>query len=215
MNPLPNRPLLSSMPLTLPNVPSLDQMAYNGRPRKVVPEAGKDFPVLNGMLSGPMGGQTGANAQGSIPERDNRLATGSNINLQQSQQQPNSQGGGFPQQQTEQQSADQPQSLQISGQQAGKDGQEKADGMDGQIPTAIFRPDREFKERLERARSERFAPQDSHLSGASAWDLGKDDEDDEKEDVEMDDEDAASASSEDEGKIWRPRRTLRKSVLCA
>ncbi|KAL5529432.1 hypothetical protein ACEPAG_5417 [Sanghuangporus baumii] len=213
MNPLPNRPLLSNMPLTLPNVPSLDQMAYNGRPRKVVPEAGKDFPALNGMMGGPMAGQSGANAQGAIPEKDNRIGTKSNINLQQSQQQPGSQTSGFQQQQLQQPSTDQTQALQMPGQQADKESQDKTtDGMDGQIPTAIFRPDRDFKERLERARSERFAP------GASAWDLtgwdlaGKDDDEDEKEDVEMDDEDATSASSEDEGKIWRPRRTLRNHL---
>ncbi|KAF8964117.1 WD40-repeat-containing domain protein [Flammula alnicola] len=37
MNPLPNRPLLNnpSAPLSLPNVPSFDQIAYNGRPRKL------------------------------------------------------------------------------------------------------------------------------------------------------------------------------------
>ena len=57
MNPLPNRALLanSSLPLQLPNVPQFDQMAYNGRPRKAMPEVGKDFSMMNGMgmMSGP------------------------------------------------------------------------------------------------------------------------------------------------------------------
>lgn len=51
MNPLPNRPLLnnSSMQLPLPNV--VEQMSYNGRPRKVLSEVGKDYPPINGATS--------------------------------------------------------------------------------------------------------------------------------------------------------------------
>lgn len=217
MNPLPNRPLLSNqtMPLSLPNVPSLDQMAFNGRPRKVVPEVGKDFPVLNGMMSGSVASQSGANNQGQMLDRDNRMNGGSNIPLHQSQQQNGPQGGVFQQQQSQQQSMDQPQTLQIPGQQTNKEDLEKHEEMDSQIPTAIFRPDRDFKERLERARSDRFSSHDGQGSGVSAWDpVGKDDDEDDKEDAEMDEEDAASTSSEDDGKLWRTRRTLRKSVSC-
>ena len=66
---------------------------------------------------------------------------------------------------------------------------------------------------MERARSERFPSQDSQRSGASAWDgMSKEDEDVEKEDVEMDDDETSSTTSDDDGKLWRPRRTLRKSV---
>ena len=42
-----------------------------------------------------------------------------------------------------------------------------------------------------------------------------DEDEDDKDDVEIDEEDAASTSSEDDGKLWRTRRTLRKSVSCA
>jgi hypothetical protein len=72
VNPLPNRPLLSTNanpnavqmqgpPLMLPNLPNFagnqagpseqpaPQPMFNGRPRKVVPEVGKDFPNLNGV----------------------------------------------------------------------------------------------------------------------------------------------------------------------
>jgi len=42
MNPLPDCPLLSNslLPLSLPNVPSFDQMAYNGCLRKSMPKTG-------------------------------------------------------------------------------------------------------------------------------------------------------------------------------
>ncbi len=51
LNPLPSRQLVSnpSLPVTLPNVPSFDQMGYNTRPRKLMPEVGKEFPLLNNM----------------------------------------------------------------------------------------------------------------------------------------------------------------------
>lgn len=61
LNPLPNRPIVnathpppSSLPVSLPNLPSFgDPVAYNGRPRKLVPEVGKDFPNLNGVTPPP------------------------------------------------------------------------------------------------------------------------------------------------------------------
>jgi len=56
MNPLPNRPILnpSTGSLALPNVPSFEQIPF--RPRKVMPEPGKEFPVLNpiGSSSSPV-----------------------------------------------------------------------------------------------------------------------------------------------------------------
>jgi striatin 1/3/4 len=60
MNPLPNRPLVTSasIPLSLPNVPPLDQAGFNGRPRKTIPEVGKDFPLLNGANNVPPSSQT-------------------------------------------------------------------------------------------------------------------------------------------------------------
>ncbi|KAI5124053.1 hypothetical protein M0805_003882 [Coniferiporia weirii] len=221
MNPLPNRPILSnsSVPLTVPNVPSLEPMSYNGRPRKLVPEVGKDFPVLNGMpvMSGSMTTPAGSGPQGSLLERDNRLNTGSNVPLhqphaQQQQQQVGQADGGFQQQQQQQVPA-QGQSHQLQAQQTSKDVQAKPDGSEPQQLTAIFRPDEEWKERLERARTERFSSQGMPASGVSAWDGSeKEEEDVEREDVEMDEDDASSTTSDDDGKIWRPRRTLRNHL---
>lgn len=46
MNPLPNRPLLAnpSLAVTLPNLPSFEQHAFNGRPRKTVPDVATNGP---------------------------------------------------------------------------------------------------------------------------------------------------------------------------
>jgi len=46
MNPLPNRPLIAnaSLGVTLPNLPSFEQHAFNGRPRKTVPEVTANGP---------------------------------------------------------------------------------------------------------------------------------------------------------------------------
>lgn len=218
MNPLPNRPLLnnSSLPLSIPNVPSLEQMPYNGRPRKLVPEVGKEFSVLNGVpiMSGPMTAPASSGQQGPILERDSRVANGSNLNLQQSaQQQQGSQStSGFQQQQ--QSVPNQVQPLQMDTQQTNpaKDPQESLDRSERTQITSIFRPDSDWREQLERARSE---SQGMPTSGVSAWEGGKEDEDAEKEDVEMEDDEASSNASDDDGKVWRPRRTLRKSVTFA
>jgi striatin 1/3/4 len=60
MNPLPNRPIVGTgntglpAPPSLPNLPTFgDPVAFNGRPRKLVPEVGKDFPNLNGVTAVP------------------------------------------------------------------------------------------------------------------------------------------------------------------
>lgn len=208
MNPLPNRPILNnaSLPLTIPNVPQMDQMPYNGRPRKLVPEVGKEFPALNGvqMMNGPMTAPASTASQGPI--LDNRNASGSNGNTQTNAQQQGPQSAGSFQQQPSQ---GQIQTLQLEGSQDpnAKDTQE--DRSERQQITSIFRPNSDWREQLERARSE---SQGGSTSGVSAWEGGKEDEEVDKEDVEMDDDEAASTVSDDDGKVWRPRRTLRKSV---
>lgn len=220
MNPLPNRPLLNnpSLPLAIPNVPSLEQMPYNGRPRKLVPEVGKDFPVLNGVpiMSGPMTAPAGSGPQGPILEKEGRMMNGSNLNSQQtaSQQQDSQSTSGFQHQQQQQQqlAPGQGQPVQLDGQQGNtiKDSQEEKS--ERQQITSIFRPDSDWREQLERARSE---TQSVTPSSVSAWENGKEDDDTEKEDVEMEDDEASSMASDDDGKVWRPRRTLRKSVSFA
>ena len=220
MNPLPNRPLINNQSaLSLPNVPSIDSMAYNGRPRKSVPEVGKDF-MPNGMpMNGQSGGPSGNASQGSGPERDGRPSSGQGgpiardfAQQQELGQQNGSQSQMFPQQQRQHlqmnhSNSPQPQHLEM-------DAQSKSDDSEGRQITAIFRPNGdEWKEQLEQARAKAFTSQDSQ--GMSAWDItGKEDEEIEKDGVDLDDDDeaASSASAEDDGKLWKPRRTLRKSV---
>lgn len=153
-------------------------------------------------------------------ERDNRMNAGPGVSLHPahpSQQPGGSQMNTFPQQQHPTVMS-QEQSLQLQTQQLNKDTRDPMDMTEPQQLTAIFRPDSagEWKERFERARTEKFSQQGQPASGISAWDSSvKDDEDDGKdEDPEIDDDDTASTSGEDDGKIWRPRRTLRKCVAC-
>jgi striatin 1/3/4 len=66
----------SNLPLSLPNLPSFDQMPYNGRPRKVMPEvSGKDFAGLNNLMSGPPSAPAASGGQGGpLLERSNTMA---------------------------------------------------------------------------------------------------------------------------------------------
>ena len=190
MNPLPNRPIVhnGSIP-ALPNLPPFEPNALNGRPRKVVPDGGKEFPLLNG------GGASGQQQAGL------------------SQQQPQ---GGEP----------------------GK-GEEFADGTQSPLSargapnagtqeepaqlTAIFRPDDagEWKEKLrlaneahERSMSLRQpggsvgSASSSGSNTGSAWDLSEDGVPFLADDEEPDDD----PTLVDEGKKWRPKRTLRGYV---
>lgn len=200
MNPLPDRPLLtnSSLPLSLPNVPSFEQMAYNGRPRKAMPETGKNFPLLNGtmnMMSGPSSAPAASGNQIPPLERSNPLGGGGLIQLQHQQQQH--------MQQMQHQGMGQGQQMQLHDQQ-------DKDGDEPRQLTAIFRPDDrgEWKERLRLSHEAEQARQ----AGAAAWDRGDEDGKDEEGEVE---EDESSVIGEGEGtKVWHPKRTLRKSVEC-
>jgi striatin 1/3/4 len=213
MNPLPNRPLINntSLPLALPNIPSLEQIAYNGRPRKVMPEAGKDFPLLNGIgsMSGPS--STPSGTQVSNLERSNPLNSAMVQQLQQHQ-------SGQPGQQIHQQQQN-PGPLplsQMQGQQTDKD----KDGEESRQLTAIFRPDDEgeWKEKLrqshEASEQARLERQSGMLASAStSWDRRRDDDDEAKdEETEVEDDESGVVGESDGNKVWKAKRTLRKSV---
>jgi len=205
MNPLPNRPLLSntSIPLSLPNVPSFDQMAYH-RPRKVLPETGKDFPLLNGhaVISGPSSAPATSGQQVALLERNNPIS------------------GSTQQQQTgpaSQPSPSQPQSSPTIPQ-----GDKEREGeSEGRQLTAIFRPDDagEWREKVrlsheasEQARSARDGHSGS-LGGISSWDRHRDDDDDVKEEEGEVEDDDTSVVGEGEGtKVWKAKRTLRNHL---
>lgn len=222
MNPLPNRPLLSnpSLPLSLPNVPSFDQIAYNGRPRKAMPELPKEFPQMTSMGSAPpsvQGGQINS-LDRNVPQP------------QQTQQQQTSAGSGPQSQQSEQPNklsqTQPPQQQQIPPQPHAQSLERNHEGdIEPQQLTAIFRPDDagEWKERLrmsheaaERERLERTGEPPSLMGGVASWERGgPEDEHGSGKDVEEEDEEESTTSfgegSETDGtKLWKAKRTLRK-----
>lgn len=225
MNPLPNRPLLSnpSLPLSLPNVPSFDQIAYNGRPRKAMPDLPKEFPQMMNMGSAPpsvQGSQINAldrNAPQSQQTQQQQQSPAGPSGPQQQQEQPNH----VAQTQTSQQQQLPPQ-LQSQSIERNHDGD-----IEPQQLTAIFRPDDagEWKERLrmsheaaERERLERTGQPPSLMGGVASWERGGPvDELDGGKEVDEEDEEEVTTSfgegSESSGtKHWKAKRTLRNHL---
>lgn len=221
MNPLPNRPLLNNttLPLqlpNLPNVPAFDQMAFNGRPRKVMPEVGKDLSMLNGigMMTSPSSAPAATGPQVNPLDRGN--FTGS-VSLPSQQ---HSQGPSGPQSQQMQQQQ-QAQQLQPASQQA--ENKEKEGETEPHQLTAIFRPEdanmqdkmRMSHEFLERVGHEATGQSGPSISGAASWERRnrEDDEDGKEEDAEVEDEDSSVIGEGDGAKVWKAKRTLRKLVF--
>ncbi|KAF9459358.1 WD40-repeat-containing domain protein [Collybia nuda] len=200
MNPLPNRPILnnSSIPLSLPNVPPFDQMAYH-RPRKVLPEAGKDFPLLNGhtLNSGSSSAPIQSGPQVPLLERNN------NVNV------------GTVQHTTglSHTTSNQPQLQPHSNLQGDKEKEAESEGRQ----TAIFRPDEagEWREklRLSHEASEQARLAREAQSGTNSWERHRDDDEDMKDDDgEVDDEDSGVVGENEGTKVWKAKRTLRNHL---
>lgn len=214
MNPLPNRPLLnnSSLPVSLPNVPSYDQLAFNGRPRKVMPDVGKEFPMLNGMSIMSNNSSASSSSSGSQMgslDRPGILAGSAAL----APQQPPSNGSA-------QQIPGQLHLPSHPGQQQ-LESKDKDFDSDSQPPTSIFRPDEEWREKIrlsheaaERARLERDDQSGPQISGAASWErrARDDDEESKEEEPEVEDDEASEMGSEEGSKVWRAKKTLRKSV---
>ncbi|KIP10330.1 hypothetical protein PHLGIDRAFT_28558 [Phlebiopsis gigantea 11061_1 CR5-6] len=209
MNPLPNRPLLNNTnPLSLPNVPSFD-VGFNGRPRKVMPEVGKEFPILNGMgnlLSGPPSAPVSTASQGNPLDRAGMLGSGS---IQPQQPHP-----------TGLQPAP-PELPQPSAQQQAENRETEGVGQPGSL-TAIFRPDDDgqWKEKLrlahEASEQTRAAQtSDAGISGAASWERrSRDEEEDVKseDETEVEEEEGADIGESEGGKVWKAKRTLRNHL---
>lgn len=229
LNPLPNRPLLSSssLPVSIPNVPQFDQAAFNGRPRKIVPDNStiamgipstsvakplEQIQHVNGIafptLSNPPGLTQQQNDRGgsTVP---------SHLPLQSHTTSPASQTSttSFP---TQTQSNERV----ITG-----DIHTDATRSNVTEPvTVIFRPDDTWRDQLRRAREASLnAPEDAtseqlhfkNVSGAESWDgRSPDDEDDDAREEEDDTEaEEVNLADENEGsKVWRAKRILRKFV---
>jgi len=205
MNPLPNRPLLNNttLPLQLPNVPSFDQMAFNGRPRKVMPEVGKDFPLLNG-INNMMGGPSSAPAT-SGPQVNPMDRAVPNMTSQQ-QAQPSGSSSG------QQQQGQQP--LQLFAQPESKE----REGEHEPPLTSMFRPDESRHDNanlnVDQVRFDKpaSAQPGMPLSGPSGWEQRGEDEEGKEEDGDVEDDDGSVISEGDEAKHWKAKRTLRKLV---
>ncbi|KAF4604036.1 hypothetical protein EYR40_001219 [Pleurotus pulmonarius] len=204
MNPLPNRPLINNgpIPLSLPNVPSFDQIAYNGRPRKILPEAGKDYPMPNGINLMP--GISSAPASGNQLERGNPM---NSISLQSHlQQSSGSQSMGQSQ----------------AGQPTPAMGDKDKDGGEGSEAkrqlTAIFRPDDagEWKERLRLSHeAEQLKAQAAATTGASSWERRREDDDEvpiRDEEPEVEEEEGTVVGEGEGAKLWKAKRTLRNHL---
>lgn len=205
MNPLPNRPLITNppAPLSLPNIPSFDQIPYNGRPRKVLPEAGKEFPLLNGLgsMSGPISSPLPTGPQ-PILGRSSPLAS---VMVQ--QHPPLSQLSS-------------PAPTQASSSNNIQEDKDR-DYQSENRQTAIFRPDDagEWKEKLRLAHeaSEKARLAREFQTGTSSdpgiWDRHGEEEDEIKEDEgEVEDEETTLGGDGEGTKLWKAKRTLRKLV---
>ncbi|KAI9509955.1 WD40-repeat-containing domain protein [Russula earlei] len=204
LNPLPSRQLVTnpSLPVSLPNVPSFDQIGYNTRPRKLMPEVGKDFPLLNNMnvtsTSAPTAGPSSSGPQVSGLERGPNIAS---LPSQQSQ---------LVQYQSSQLPSGQSTSAQ-PGQMLDADKDRNETMLDSQSRTSIYRPDDkgEWREKIGLP----YTGSAGTLAD-SAWDRRprEDDEDVKDEDPEVE-EDESDVLGEGEGtKVWRTKRTLRNHL---
>jgi striatin 1/3/4 len=219
MNPLPNRPLLSSF-VNPPAPPQPLENIYNGRPRKILPDSGpgvtivsgpgnKDFPMLGSGVNILTGPTSGPASTGPL-ERSNPLATvGASMFQQQQQQQQQVQNQERPQPPQSQQ----PPAQQAPPQTAPQPPPEKelpptADTDTSRL-TAIFRPDDQgaWREKLQTSYEQHMKMQrwrDDEEGEGEGEEVGE--EEDEGENVGV-----GVEEGEGEGaKIWKPKRTLRK-----
>ncbi|KAG8737667.1 hypothetical protein FRC10_007948 [Ceratobasidium sp. 414] len=236
----PHQPITVALP-NLPPFPSItamneqnqhgsatDTIGFNGRPRKLVPEVGKDFPLLNGGLEPSlMPASVGASRDALADSRDGK-------------------GGPEPTQQSFNESGDQPVPSQEEEplapipldepepgheQERGLESQPQiSDVVEGQtdsglvtqsssgirsmfssdhnLVTAIFRPDDqgEWKRKLQEAHDEatRAAMGGTGLENISLKD--------EFEVDEMDSVGSTEEEGEDKAKVWKTRKTLRNHL---
>lgn len=204
LNPLPSRQLVTNptLPVSLPNVPSFDQMGYNARPRKLMPDVGKDFPLLNNMnvisTSTPAAGPSSTGPSSNGPQ-GTALERGPGMVSLPSQQSPLAQ---YQSTQTQNNPPTPLQSRQTSD--AERDREEAI--LESHSRTSIFRPDdnREWREKLGLPYSGN--PEDS------AWDRRprEDDDDVKEDDTEVEDDESNVLGEGDGTKVWKTKRTLRK-----
>ncbi|OSD02797.1 WD40 repeat-like protein [Trametes coccinea BRFM310] len=207
MNPLPNRPLLATntMPPQIPNVPSFEQLGYNGRLKKTMPEVAKDFSTMNGMPSGPSNASAAGGPQTNPFDRSSM--SGSNMFVQPPQAQ-GAQASSQPGPQQVQHMMQQGQPIQQSYQGESREREEP------EPPLSEEAVDWKERFRLSQEASEQTRHQlNNNISGADAWERRTREEDDGKAEEEEEEEDDSSVMSEGEStKVWKAKRTLRNHL---
>lgn len=190
------------MPPQIPNVPSFEQIGYNGRLKKTIPEVAKDYSTMNGMPSGPSSAPASNGPQ--VNPFDRPGITGPNMFGQPQMQVPS----GLNQQGQQQQYQQQPQTSQQSYQGESKDRQEPEQPMSDDAG--------DWKERFRLSQESSEQTRDhlnNSISGANAWERRARDDDGKEEDEEEEEEEDAGVLGEGEStKVWKAKRTLRKSV---
>ena len=184
-----------------------------------MPEVGKDFSV-NGMTLLPPAPPppTGSGVNQSNPI-DGSGILGSLVSQQQQQQQPRTTTG--PPVQVQLQPATE-QLQQPQGPQPQNETKDHPQGSDQDpFPTAIYRPDSsdEWRERLRQSHEAELArAQQAGVptpSGAASWERRSRDDDEElktEEEPEVEDEESAEIEDGEGNKVWKNKRTLKKSV---
>jgi len=161
-------------------------MGFNGRPRKVLLEAGKDYPSINGIA--PVPSSSTATMPGPQLSLLDRSAGGLLQNVANS-------------------SLPQPGTTGVSEKDRGED-------LESRQSTAIFRPDEdgEWKEKLRSEQAKQL--RDGQAATVSTWDRRRDDDDDVRdEEPEIEDDESTMVSDGETTKTWKAKRTLRKSVV--
>lgn len=175
-------------------------MGYGTRPRKLMSEVGKDFPLMNNMNvmsnPSPAAGPSSTGPQASALERAPGI-----LPLP-------SQQNSLGQYQPSQPPSSQPTSMQ-HGQTSDADKDKDESMFESQSRTSIYRPDDkgEWREKLGLS----YTSPPGALAD-SAWDRRprEEDEDVKEDDTEVE-EDESNVLGESEGtKVWRTKRTLRK-----
>ncbi|KAI0637251.1 WD40 repeat-like protein [Trametes polyzona] len=207
MNPLPNRPLLatSTMPPQLPNVPSFEQIGYNGRLKKTMPDVAKDFSTMNGMPSGPSSAPAASGPQVNPFDRPGMAAP--NMFGQPQMQIPS----GLPPQGQQMQQQYQQQQNQAPQQQY------QGESKDREEPEQPMSDDAgDWKERFRQSQegSEQTRHQlNNSISGAGAWERrGREEEEGKEEEEEEEEEDSSVMGEGESTKVWKAKRTLRNHL---
>jgi len=169
----------------VPNVPSFDHLPVNGRPRKLLPEIGKEFPLINGVnaLSGASASQIS-----NAPQTQ-----------QASEQTPHQQQTALPTQPTAGSQTALPETSSDHNPETAAEKEAERDG----TGTAIFQPGANWKQELKDAHEKAQKQGSRQDVSAEGWGDLK------EEESVMDEEDSVSAEGEGV-KTWKSKKTLRK-----